>query len=42
MNRNEVFRGLSGWNAPDIHVLHADGSYTKLTGFGYRDFKSRL
>lgn len=33
---------FNGMPLPDIHALHADGSCTKLTAFGYGDFKKRL
>ena len=37
--KNNTFNGMP---LPDIHALHADGSCTKLTAFGYVDFKKRL
>ena len=37
--KNNTFNGMP---LPDIHAMHADGSCTKLTGFGYGDFKNRL
>ena len=37
--KNNTFNGMP---LPDIHALHADGSCTKLTAFGYGDFKKRL
>ena len=37
--KNNTFNGIP---LPDIHALHADGSCTKLTAFGYGDFKKRL
>ena len=37
--KNNTFNGMP---LPDIHAMHADGSFTKLTGFGYGDFKNRL
>ena len=27
---------------PDIYAMNRDGEFTKLTGFGYEDFKGRL
>ena len=37
--KNNTFNGMP---LPDIHALHVDGSCTKLTAFGYGDFKKRL
>ena len=37
--KNNTFNGMP---LPDIHALHADGSCTTLTAFGYGDFKKRL
>ncbi len=37
--KNNTFNGMP---LPDIHALHADRSCTKLTAFGYGDFKKRL
>ena len=37
--KNNTFNGMP---LPDIYALHAGGSFTKLTSFGYDDFKSRL
>ncbi len=37
--KNNTFNGMP---LPDIHAMHADGSFTKLTAFSYGDFKSRL
>ena len=37
--KNNTFNGMP---LPDIYALHADGSCTKLTAFGYADFKNRL
>ena len=37
--KNNTFNGMP---LPDIYAMHADGGFTKLTAFGYKDFKSRL
>ena len=37
--KNNTFNGMP---LPDIYAMDAGGSFTKLTSFGYADFKSRL
>ncbi len=37
--KNNTFNGMS---LPDIYAMDGNGSFTKLTAFGYEDFKSRL
>ena len=37
--KNNTFNGMP---LPDIFSLRADGSFEKLTDFGYGDFKGRL
>ena len=37
--KNNTFNGMP---LPDIYSMNRDGEFTKLTGFGYEDFKGRL
>lgn len=37
--KNNTFNGMP---LPDIYAMNRDGEFTKLTGFGYEDFKRRL
>ena len=37
--KNNTFNGMP---LPDIYAMNRDGEFTKLTGFGYEDFKGRL
>lgn len=37
--KNNTFNGMP---LPDIYSMNWDGEFTKLTGFGYEDFKGRL
>ena len=37
--KNNTFNGMP---LPDIYAMNRDGGFTKLTGFGYEDFKGRL
>ena len=37
--KNNTFNGMP---MPDIYAMNRDGEFTKLTGFGYEDFKGRL
>ena len=37
--KNNTFNGMP---LPDIYRLKTDGSFERLTGFGYEDFKYRL
>ena len=37
--KNNTFNGMP---LPDIYSLKQDGSFERLTGFDYSDFKSRL
>ena len=37
--KNNTFNGMP---LPDIHAMNRDGKFTRLTDFGYTDFKGRL
>ena len=37
--KNNTFNGMP---LPDIYSLKQDGTFVKLTDFGYKDFKNRL
>ncbi len=39
MVKNNTFNGMP---LPDIAVLHSDGGFEVIKGFGYKDFKERL